>query len=112
MSSTIRTPWPSRSAAPLDRLPDRGQPERLPGVDREVGVLALEVLEGVEVAGGRVARLRTRDVEAGHAAVAPGDGELGDLHRAGLVTHRGQQLAYDDAPAGGRHPLLEALLHR
>ena len=50
-------------AAPLDRLPDRRQAERLAGVDGEVGVLALEVLEGVEVAGGRVARLGAGDVE-------------------------------------------------
>ena len=80
-------------AAPLDRLPDRRQAERLAGVDGEVGVLALEVLEGVEVPGGRVARLGAGDVEADHPAVAPGDGELGDLPRAGLVAHRGQQLA-------------------
>ena len=59
-------------------------------------VLALEVLEGVEVPGGRVARLGARDVEAHDALVAVGGGELGDLPAAGLVAHRGQQLAYDD----------------
>ena len=72
-------------AAPLDRLPDRRQPEGLAGVDGEVGVLALEVLEGVEVPGGRVAGLGAGDVEADDAAVAPGDGQLGDLPRAGLA---------------------------
>ena len=93
-------------AAPLDRLPDRGQPERLAGVDREVGVLALEVLERVEVPGGRVAGLGAGDVEPDHAVVAVGDGELGDLPRARLVPHRGQQLAYDDpGRRGGCHPL-------
>ena len=59
-------------AAPLDRLPDRRQPERLAGVDGEVGVLALEVLERVQVPGGRVARLGAGDVEADHARVAVG----------------------------------------
>ena len=97
-------------AAPLDRLPDRRQPEGLAGVDGEVGVLALEVLERVEVPGGRVAGLGAGDVEAGHAAVAPGDGQLGDLHRARLVAHRGEQLADDDPAAGGRLAGLEALL--
>ena len=59
-------------------------------------VLALEVLERVEVPGGRVARLGARDVEADDALVAVGGGQLGDLAAAGLVPHRGQQLAYDD----------------
>ena len=40
-----------------------GQPERLAGMDREVGVLATEVLEGVEVTGGREAGLGTGDVD-------------------------------------------------
>ena len=99
-------------AAPLDRLPDRRQAERLAGVDGEVEVLALEVLERVEVPGGRVARLRAGDVEAGDPAVPPGHRERRDLHGAGRVTHRGQELAYDDPAAGRGRPLLEALLHR
>jgi hypothetical protein len=33
----------------LERLPDRRQPERLAGVDRDVEVLAPDVLERVEV---------------------------------------------------------------
>ncbi len=36
-------------AAPLDRLPDGRQPERLAGVDGEVEVLAAQVLERVQV---------------------------------------------------------------
>jgi len=41
-------------------------------------------------------------------------GSLGDHARAGLMAHRGQQLAYDDGPVGAacRHPLVEPLLHR
>ncbi len=61
---------------------------------------------------GREAGLGAGDVEAGHAAVAPRDGQLGDLHRPGLVPHRGQQLAYDDPAAARGHPRVEALLHR
>ena len=104
----IRTPWPRRSAphhwiaCQID-----GQPERLTGVDGEVGVLALEVLERVEVPGRRVARLGAGDVEAGHAAVALGDGELGDLHRAGLVAHGGEQLPHHDPAARGGRALVE-----
>src|SRR5690348_4940278 len=63
-------------AAPLDRLPDRGQAERLTSVDGEVEVLPLQVLERVDVTGGRVTGLRTGDVEADHAAVTVGDREL------------------------------------
>ena len=102
-------------AAPLDGLPDRRQPERLAGVDGEVRVLALEVLEGVEVPGGRVARLRAGDVEAGDPAVPPGHGQLRDLARAGLVPHRGQQVPHRDPPLprlGSGHALVEALLDR
>ena len=36
-------------AAALQRLPDRRQPEAFAGVDRDVEVLPLHVLEGVEV---------------------------------------------------------------
>jgi len=78
-------------AAPLDRLPDRRQPERLAGVDREVEVLAGDVLEGVKVAAGRVAGLGPGYVEAHHALVAEAHGQLGDLQRAGCRAHRGQE---------------------
>ena len=100
-------------AAPLDRLPDRRQPERLAGVDREVGVLALEVLERVEVPGGRVARLGAGDVEAGDAR--------GRARRRRARRSRGERAWWRIAvsswrttilpPAGG-HPLVEARLHR
>jgi len=45
-------------AAPLERLPDRGQAEALAGVDGDVEVLAPDGVEGVEVAGRRVALLK------------------------------------------------------
>ena len=57
-------------AAPLDRLPDGRQPERLAGVDGEVEVLAPQVLERVQVPARREAGLGARDVEADHAVVA------------------------------------------
>ena len=65
--------------APLQRLPDGGEPERLPGVQRGVEVLALDELEGVEVPRRRVAGLRAGHVEAAHARIAEGNGQLGDL---------------------------------
>ena len=57
----------------------RGQPEALAGVDGEVEVLVRDEVEGVEVAGRRVAGLRPGDVEADHPLVAVANRELGDL---------------------------------
>ena len=92
-------------AAPLERLPDRRQPERLAGVDGEVEVLPLQVLERVQVPGGRVAGLGAGDVEADHADVAVPHRQLGDLRRPGGVAHRGQQGADPDRRA--RRPGLD-----
>src|SRR4029078_7193915 len=63
-------------AAPLYRLPDGRQPERLAGVDGEVKVLPLQVLERVQVARGRVPGLGAGDVETDHADVAEPDPRL------------------------------------
>ncbi len=93
----------------LQRLPDRRQPEGLPGVDRVVAALPLHVLEGREVSGGRVARLRPGDVEADDALVTEGHRQLGDLERARGVPHRCQQRDDADRPVGAA--LAEALLH-
>ena len=103
------------SAAPLDRLPDRRQPERLAGVDREVRVLPLEVLERVEVPRRRVAGLRTRDVEADDPTVPVGHRELGDLPAHGLVPHGREQLPHLDQRPVATSLLLalgEAVSHR
>ena len=75
-------------AAPLHRLPDARQPERLAGVDRGVEVLAHHVLEGVEVARRRVAGLGAGDVEADDAGVAEAHRQLGDLQAARRRAHR------------------------
>lgn len=89
------------------------EPEGLAGVDGEVVVLALEVLEGVEVTGGREARLGARDVEAHHTQVAVAVGQFGDLQGTGRVPHGGEQGADPDAVAvvpGTPFTLPEALV--
>lgn len=92
-----------------------GRPNASLGVDREVVVLALEVLEGVEVPGGRETGLGARDVEADDTRVAVAVGEFRDLQGAGRVPHRGQQGADPDAVAvlpGPPFPFPEALVDR
>ena len=89
-------------AAPLERLPDGRQAERLTGVDRHVEVRAVDELERVQVAAGREARLGARDVEAHDALVAVADGQLGDLDRARELAHRGDDGAHDDRSASRR----------
>src|SRR5205823_4593955 len=81
----------------LQGLPDRRRPEGLAGMDREVEVLAADLLEGVQVPRGRVAGFRAGDVEAAHTAIAPSHGELGDLEAPGGGSHRRQQRADGDA---------------
>ena len=89
-------------AAPLERLPDGRQPERLAGVDGHVEVGAVDELERVEVAAGREARLGPGDVEADHALVAVADRQLGDLHRTRELAHGGDDGADDDRAARPR----------
>ncbi len=60
--------------AELHRLPDRGQTERLAGVDRQVEVFALDEVEGAQV-------LRRRE-----AILGPGDVEAADAPRRGSST--------------------------
>src|SRR5450631_3084259 len=66
-------------AAPLDRLPDAGKPEPLARVNGEVGVLSAQVLERVQVPGGRETCLGAGDVEAHNALIAIPHDKLGDL---------------------------------
>ncbi len=89
----------SLSAAPLHGLPDRRQPEPLAGVDRDVEVLPLEVLERVQVPARRPAGFRPRDVEPDHALVPVADRELGDLQRPGRRAHGGEQRVHRDPAA-------------
>jgi hypothetical protein len=74
-------PEPVRAAA-LQRLPDGRQAEGLAGVDGEVVVLPLEVVERVQVTGRRVPGLGTGDVEADDAQVAVAVGEFGGRRAA------------------------------
>ena len=97
-------------AAELDGLPDRRQAERLPRVDRDVEVLPLHVLEGVQVTAGRPAGVGARDVEPDHPPVTVADGQLGDLQRPGRGAHAGEQPADDDP--GRRAAQAEPLQHR
>ncbi len=107
MSSTIRTPWPNRSAPQIgDRLLNRRQPERLARMNREAGVVVSHVLESIQMAGRRVAGLRAGDVEPDHALVPKPDRQLGDLPRHRGMPHRGDQTTHHDGTPGGGRRLL------
>jgi hypothetical protein len=96
----------SLGAAPLERLPDRRQAEALAGVDRDVEVLSLDQLEGVEVSCGREPGLRAGDVDADDALVAVTHRELRGLHGAGGLPHGGdEQLRRDPPPLHPRSAL-------
>ena len=100
--------------AERDGLVDGRQPERFPGMNREAGVVVSHVLEGVQVPGGRVARLRAGDVEADNSLVAEPDRQFGDLARPRGVPHRGDQAAHRDGvalAAGGLLAIGEAGKH-
>ena len=96
-------------AAELQGLPDRGEPEGLAGVDREMEVLPANVIERVEVAGGWVAGFRAGDVESHDPLIPPTDGQFGDLERASRRPHRRQQRA--DADPGALGTFAEPFLH-
>ena len=69
-------------------------------------VLAADQVEGVEIAGGRIALLGTGDIEPDDPGVAPADRAFGDLDRARGLAHRGHDRAHDDGMAGGGGPRL------
>ena len=92
-------------ATPLERLPDRRQPERLASVDRDVEVLPPDVLECVEVARRAVALLGPRDVEPDDAGVPPAHGALGDLDGSRCLAHRGDDDLHGDRATVGRRPV-------
>src|SRR5688500_10182922 len=64
-------------AAPLECLPDGRKAERLAGVDRDVEVLATDVLERVQVAGRSIAGLGPGDVKTHDPGVPPADRAFG-----------------------------------
>src|SRR6202042_2977146 len=76
-------------AAPLQRLPDRREPEPLPRMDRDMEVLPGHILERVQVAARRATGLGPGDIESDYALVAVADRKLGDLPRAGRGPPRG-----------------------
>ncbi len=62
-------------------------------------VLAVDELECIEMACGRVAGFGPGDVESNHAVVAVADGEFGYLDAASRVSHGGDQCADTDVAA-------------
>ena len=97
----MRTPWPETlGARELERLPDRRQPERLAGVDRDVEVRPADRLEGVEITGRRISLLGAGDIEPDDAGVAPADRAFGDLDGASRLAHRGDEQLHHDRVAG------------
>ena len=75
-------------AAILHGLPDRSGPVGLAGVDRDVEVLPVAVLEREEVIVRREAVLGSGDVEADYAVVSVPYRGLGNLETAVEVAHR------------------------
>ncbi len=67
-------------------------------------VLALHVLEGVEVAGRGMTGLGAGDVEADHAGIPPTHGQLRDLEATSSRPHRRQQRVDGEARAGRDPP--------
>ena len=95
---------------PLDGLPDALLAERFTGVDRDVEILPLDVVERVDVFLRRKPALLASEIEADDTALAKIDGQFGHLLRETHVAHRA-----DDHPvldAEGRFPALEAFQHR
>src|SRR5262245_16935252 len=68
-------------SAPLDRLPDGFLSERFAGVNRDVEILALDIVESIDVLLRRKATLLTRQVKADHAVRPKVDSQFGDLLR-------------------------------
>ncbi len=92
--------------AERDGLVDGRQPERLTSMNCEPGVVVSHVLESIEMSGGWIAGLRTRDVESDNAPVAEPDRQLGDLQRPRLMPHRGDQASHHNGAALGAGSLL------
>ena len=76
-------------ATELDGLPDRPWAVGLAGVDRDVEVLPVAVLEGEQVVVGRESVLGPGDVEPDHADVPVGDRGPGDLEPVVEMAHGG-----------------------
>ena len=66
-------------AAPLDRLPDAFLAERLAGVNRDVEILPLNVVERIDVLFGREPALFAGQIESDDTALAKIDGQFGHL---------------------------------
>ncbi len=100
----MRTPWPSRSA-PHHWIASQidGSPKASPAWMVKWAFSRWRYSKASRCrVGGKPASAPAMS-KPDDAAVAPGDGELGDLPRPRLVPHRGEQLPHHD-PAAGRRP--------
>ena len=91
-------------AAVLNGLPDGFFSEAFAGVNGDVEILALDIVEGVDVFFGRVAALFTGEIETDDAALAEVDGELGHFERDVHIAHGA------DDQAGGNSKIVFAAL--
>src|SRR5690606_34214092 len=91
---------PFRTAV-LNGLPNRRQAESLARVNGEMAIFGTHVLECVEISRGRVASLRSRNIETGDPGIAMPNGEFGDFRGARMLAHRTEQLARLDPVARG-----------
>ena len=96
-------------AAPLDGLPDAFLAERFAGMNRDVEVLALDVVERVDVFLRRETAFLAGQVESDDAALAEVHGELRHLERPLQVPHGADDHAVLDAEVV--LPALEARQH-
>ena len=71
----------------LDGLPDGFLPVALTGVDGNIEILALDVMERVHMFLGRITALFTRQIKSHHSAVAEIHGEFRHLERDFHVAH-------------------------
>ena len=91
---------------PLNGFPDAWQPEGLTRVNGDVRILALQVLEGINVSSGRKTSLSASNVEAHDPSVAEGHDAFGDIARPRGSSHGSEQRADSNVmPCGGRRSL-------
>ena len=98
--------------AVVQRLVDRGRPEGLARMDRDVDVVVQDVQAGLDVVLGRIVLLGARQVEADHAAPLPANGQFGQLEARSRrnVADAADDLTADDAVLAPRQ--IQTFLHR
>ena len=74
-------------AAPLDRLPDALLAEGLAGMDRDIEVFTLDIVECIDMLLRRVSSFFARQIESHHTALPEVNGQLRHLQREFHVAH-------------------------